>query len=373
MKILQVINSLATGGAEKLLLDTVPLYRKLGIEMDVLVFLDNDFMFMHELKKLDCCNIFILKKSTNYKHIYDPRHIFKIAKLLKQYDIAHVHLFPAQYFVVIANFLNGNKCKLIFTEHNTSNTRMASAIFSKIDQFIYKGFKKVVAITDDVNLVLQQYLNSNLEKIVTIENGVDLAEVKRAAALNRNELIPTLKTDDKLLVQVGGFRVQKDQDTIIKALQFLPDNFHLLLVGDGERKSILEALVVELRMENRVHFLGVRKDVFSMLKVIDYVVVSSHWEGFGLAAVEGMGASKPVLASNVKGLNDVVGGAGILFEKGNAKEFAKNIIKLDTDPIFYKMILASCEERALKFDIKVMVDKHIFLYQNVLKKKNERV
>jgi glycosyltransferase involved in cell wall biosynthesis len=366
MKILQVINSLATGGAEKLLLDTVPLYRKLGIEMDVLVFLDNDFMFMHELKKLDCCNIFILKKSTNYKHIYDPRHIFKIAKLLKQYDIAHVHLFPAQYFVVIANLLIGNKCKLIFTEHNTSNTRMASTIFSKIDQFIYKGFKKVVAITNDVNLVLQQYLNSNIEKIVTIENGVDLAEVKRAVALNRNELIPILRTDDKLLVQVGGFRVQKDQDTVIKALRFLPDNFHLLLVGDGERKSILEALVVEMGIENRVHFLGVRQDIFSILKAVDYVIVSSHWEGFGLAAVEGMGASKPVIASNVIGLNDVVGGAGVLFEKGNFKQFAKNILKLNSNSDYYNNIVESCEKRAVLYDIHKMIGKHIVLYRNIL-------
>jgi glycosyltransferase involved in cell wall biosynthesis len=322
-------------------------------------------MFLHELKKLGCCNVIILKKSTNYKHIYDPRHIFKIAKLLKQYDIAHVHLFPAQYFVVIANLLNGNKCKLIFTEHNTSNTRMASAIFSKIDQFIYKGFKKVVAITDDVNLVLQQYLKSNIEKIVTIENGVDLAEVKRADELSRNELISTLKTDDKLLIQVGGFRVQKDQDTVIKALQFLPDNFHLLLVGDGERKSILEALVVELGMENRVHFLGVRKEVFSILKVVDYVVVSSHWEGFGLAAVEGMGASKPVLASNVKGLNDVVGGAGILFEKGNEEELAFKIMELERNPELFKEVVMACGHKALQYDISIMVVKHIKLYKKV--------
>lgn len=365
MKILQIINSLGTGGAEKLLLDTVPLYRKQGIEMDVLVFWDNDSMFMKELYKLNCCNIFILKKSVNYKDIYDPRHIFKIAKLLKQYDVAHVHLFPAQYFVVFANLLIGNKCQLIFTEHSTSNTRMASRVFSILDRFVYKGYKKIVAITEDVKLVLQQYLNSNIDKIITIENGVDLAEVKKAIPLLKNQLIPLINDGDKLLVQVGGFRIQKDQDTVIRALQFLPDNFHLLLVGDGERKAILETLVEKLGIKKRVHFLGVRKDVFAIIKTVDYVVVSSHWEGFGLAAVEGMGAFKPVLASNVKGLNDVIEGAGVLFEKGNEEELAFKIMELEKNPELFKEVAKDCGKKAVQYDISIMVMKHIKLYKEV--------
>lgn len=365
MKILQIINSLGTGGAEKLLLDTIPLYRKAGIEMDILIFWDNNCMFLQELQKLNCCKIFILKKSTNYKDIYDPRHIFKIAKFLKQYNIAHVHLFPAQYFVVIANLLIANKTKLIFTEHSTSNSRMNSIILSRIDRFFYKGYKKNVTITEDVNLVLQKYLDFNIDKIVTIENGVDLAKVKKSVPSEKNQLITLANGNEKLLVQVGGFRIQKDQDTIIKALKFLPANFHLILVGDGERKAILEELVEKNGIKNRVHFLGFRKDIFAILKAVDYVVVSSHWEGFGLAAVEAMGACKPVLASNVGGLKSVVDGAGILFEKGNSEEFANAIINLDSDSNFYNEIAKLCYERAAKYDIKIMVEKHIQLYKQV--------
>lgn len=365
MRILQIINSLGTGGAEKLLLDTIPLYREKGIEMDILVFWDNNLPFITALKALNCCKVIVLKYSENYKDIYSISHIWKLRKYLKEYDIAHVHLFPAQYFTVLANISIGNKCNLIFTEHSTFNTRMASIIFSKIDRCIYKGFKKLVAITDDVNLVLQQYLNSNIDKIITIENGVDLPKVKKAIPLKLNELLPLFKNDQKLLIQVGGFRVQKDQDTVIKALKFLPDNFHLLLVGDGERKSILEALVVEIGLENRVHFLGIRKDVFAILKVVDYVVVSSHWEGFGLAAVEGMAASRPVIASDVKGLKEVVGGAGVLFEQGNSEELAKILLKLLNDKKMYELVSKACELRAAQYDIHKMIDKHIALYESI--------
>lgn len=129
MKILQIVNSLGTGGAEKLLLDTIPLYVDKGIQMDILLLWDNDLPFTKALEKLSCCKIHILKKSGNYKHIYNPLSVFKIRKILKDYDIAHVHLFPAQYFTVFANILNGNKTKLLFTEHSTSNKRLQNAVF----------------------------------------------------------------------------------------------------------------------------------------------------------------------------------------------------------------------------------------------------
>ncbi|WP_082021825.1 glycosyltransferase family 4 protein [Sphingobacterium sp. T2] len=118
--------------------------------------------------------------------------------------------------------------------------------------------------------------------------------------------------------------------------------YYLLLVGDGVRKNELVKLVNENNLGNRVHFLGVRNDVNSILKSVDYVVVSSHWEGFGLAAVEGMAAQKPVLASNVKGLGEVVNGAGILFEKGNEQSLAENILTLHSNPLRYSEIANKC-------------------------------
>jgi glycosyltransferase involved in cell wall biosynthesis len=362
MKVLQIINSLGTGGAEKLLLDTLPLYRDKGIVMDVLLLWDNDSMFTQKLRELNCCTIHVLKKSNTYKDIYNLTHIVKIAKILRGYDIAHVHLFPAQYFTVLANLFTGNSCKLLFTEHNTSNSRMQSKFFSSIDRFVYKGYKKIVAITQGVNEVLQDYLKSQTSRIVTIENGVDIVKVKKALPVLMKKIVFALSLNDKIIVQVGGFRMQKDQDTTIKALQILPKKFHLLLVGDGERKEALQQLITLNNLNDRVHFLGQRSDVFSILKSANFVVVSSHWEGFGLAAVEGMAANKPVLASNVNGLKEVVEGAGILFERGNENQLATIIKELDADTNYYNSVAEACLLRAKQFDITIMVEKHIQLY-----------
>jgi hypothetical protein len=119
MKIVHIINSLASGGAEKLLLDTLPIYREKGIEVDLLVLNGASSPFMQVLKETGC-SIY----SLGLKSVYNPIQIFKLIPFLKKYDIAQVHLFPSQYWVVLAKILSFSKIKLILTEHNSTNPRL---------------------------------------------------------------------------------------------------------------------------------------------------------------------------------------------------------------------------------------------------------
>ncbi len=173
-------------------------------------------------------------------------------------------------------------------------------------------------------------------------------------------------SQDILLIQVSRFSKQKDQETAIKALQYLPENIKLVLVGDGELKKNCEELVQKLELSGRVLFFGLRMDVPQLLKTTDISILSTNHEGFPLAALEAMAAGKPLIASNVPGVSDVVKDAGILFEKGNAKELAMHIDKLINNPEYYHEIVTSCKERVKKNDIQSMVDKHILLYQSLV-------
>lgn len=363
MRILQIDNSLGMGGAEKLLLDTVPLYRKAGIEMDVLLLWDNDLPFTQELKKLDCCNIFILRKSQNEKEVYNPALIFEIKKFLKNYDLAHLHVFPSQYFAVFANILNGSKTKLILTEHNTSNGRITNKIFKPIEKFVYSKYDKVICITEEIEKQYQKYLGLS-DKLLTINNGVDVNKISKAQPHIKSDF--GYSTEDKLLIMVARFNKQKDQDTVIKALQYLPEHYKLLLVGDGKRREELERLVAELGLADRVNFLGIRSDIYSLYKMCDVAILSSHWEGFGLAAVEAMASGIPTIASQVDGLAQVVENAGILFKTENSQQLAEIIMTLENDEVEYKKVAEKCIERAQKYDIMKMVDKYIDLYQTVI-------
>lgn len=361
LKILQVINSLATGGAEKLLLETLPLYREKGIQVDVLVLNGTDYPFMQQLKQLDCCSVY----SLGTKSVYNPMAIFKIIPYLRKYDIIQVHLFPAQYFVVLAKILSFSKVKLLFTEHNTENRRIQNSFFQLVERFFYAHYHSVICITQEVKIILQKHTGSKRDKFIVIENGVNLEALKNSKSYSKKEVYSGINEGEIIIIQVAGFREQKDQATLIRALHYLPNTYKLLLVGEGILRKECEKLAQKLQLQNRVFFLGIRMDVPQLLKTADISVLSTNWEGFGLVAVEGMASGKPFIGSDVPGLSEVVQGAGILFEKGNAKELAIEIEKLMNNPAYYQSVAEACQERTNQYDIKIMVEKHIKLYEAI--------
>lgn len=176
----------------------------------------------------------------------------------------------------------------------------------------------------------------------------------------------SLPMNKKYVVQVARFAAQKDQMTLIRALKLLPDNYDVVLVGNGELLLLHKQRVKELGLDNRVHFLGLRDDVPSILKMTDIVALSSNFEGFGLAAVEGMAAGKPVIASDVPGLAEVVRGAGLLFKLHDERELAAHILKLSEDKEYYEKISQRCFMRAKEFDVSIMNARYEELYKSLL-------
>lgn len=360
MKIVHIINSLESGGAEKLLLDTLPLYNKKKIAADIIVLNGSDYPFLRALRSIGCCSI----QSLGLGSAYNPLYIFKIMPFLKQYDVAHVHLFPSQYWVVIAKFLSRSKIKLVYTEHSTSGKRIKSSFFKRIDPFFYKQYDRVIAISENVAKVVQQHagLNATIE---VISNGVLLDAFKDSVPAEKTTFFKKTNVALKIIIQVASFKEPKDQKTVIRSLTHLSSDIQLVLVGEGILKQECMALAKALGLEDRVLFLGIRTDVPQLLKMADIVVLSSNYEGFSLAAVEGMASGRPVIASNVEALTTTVKGAGILFKAGDEVQLAIEVEKLLANELYYQDIVHSGLDRAAQYDIHFMVDKHIEMYKKL--------
>jgi glycosyltransferase involved in cell wall biosynthesis len=358
MKVLHITNSLGMGGAEKLLEEAIPLYNNLGIPTDILLFDGTEFPFFKSLKKTNPENVFVL----NANSVYNPLNVLKIIPYLKKYDIIHVHLFPALYWVAFAKIISFYKGKLVYTEHSTNNKRRKSSLFRILDKFIYKKYNKIIAITDEVKDALISHLNlKDITKITVIFNGVNLSKIINAKTLNKKEFF---NDDDSVIVlQVARFYEPKDHATLIKAIASLPNRFKLLLVGEGVLKNKNEILVNELQINDRVLFLGARMDIPSLLKTADIVVLSSKYEGLSLSCVEGMASGRPFIASNAPGLGAVVKDAGVLFPVGDEKFLASTILELESNPSYYQHVAESGRRKASEYDIEVMVNKIIHLYK----------
>lgn len=356
MKILQVITSLSTGGAEKLVSELAPMLRDKGNQVDVCVFDGAETDFKQELVDKGI-KVYSFGKHCN---VYNPLFIFKLLKLMRNYDIVHTHNTAPQLFAAIGSVL----CSVVLctTEHTTSNRRRGLKWYVPIDKWMYSRYSKVISISDATTVALKKYVDIK-SPVVTISNGIDLKEFSTAYAVSKSEL--GCREGAFLLMMVAGFRYQKDQDTIIRAMRLLPENVQLCLVGDGVRKTQCESLAKSLGVADKVVFTGIRSDVPNVLKAADVVVMSSHYEGFGLAAVEGMAAGKPVVASDVAGLGDIVRNYGLLFPHSNYKALAAIIKKLSDDKENYKQVADKCWERAQMFDIQKMVDAYSDVYNEL--------
>ena len=167
---------------------------------------------------------------------------------------------------------------------------------------------------------------------------------------------------------VSRFASSKDQETVIRAMKDLDEDVTLSFVGDGANLEHCKKVANDIGVENRVKFLGARSDV-ALLVAESYIgIQSSNWEGFGLTAVEIMACGKPVIATDVDGLKQVVEGAGLLFPVGDNKRLAEIVFKLLTDSTFYKLHSQKCVERAMQYDIINMVGSYLDVYHSIINK-----
>lgn len=355
MRILHVITSLRTGGAEKLMVDLLPRLKQAGHEVDLLLF---DGVDTHFRRLVGASGIRVMDLGVGGS-VYSPVKLFKLIPYLKKYDIVHTHNTAPQLFAAIGSVL----CSVVLctTEHNTSNRRRAWKWYAPIDRWMYGRYKQVICISKKAEDNLREFIG-NTFNLLTINNGID---VQRYAVANPSPLLDEIALGARKLIMVAAFRWEKDQPTLIKSLKYLPEDFHLFLVGDGGRRPELESLVKAENLENRVHFLGLRSDVPELLHAADYIVMSSHFEGLSLSSVEGMSVGKPFIASDVDGLREVVEGAGILFPHENPQKLAEEILRLEADSSEYKRVADKCSERAKDYDISKMSQGYENIYQSL--------
>jgi len=348
MRVLHVISSLEIGGAQRLLSDLLPIQKQQGIDVSLLVLKSEDNAFS---KKVADAGVPII--SLDVKSFRNPFLAFKVRKVIGQYDVVHAHLVHSLYICSLA--ARGLKTKLVYTEHSTSNNRRGKAYLRPIEKYIYGRYDKLISISQQTQGALQDWLQSNDERFVVINNGVDT----KAFANVHKEVIP------KSLIMVSRFASSKDQETVIRAMKELDDDVILRLVGDGENLEHCKQVVRECGVEDRVQFLGARADVAELVAESYIGVQSSNWEGFGLSAVEMMAAGLPVIATDVNGLKQVVEGAGEIFHKGNESELVTKVNHLLNANDYYKEISRKCKERAQLYDIHIMSSKYIEVYKRM--------
>lgn len=362
MKILHVIDDMSMGGANALLISLAPAQANMGHHVDILQLVDaKDHTLINKLQGTGVGIYYLAKRGT----VYTPIHILRALPYLSRYDVIHVHLFPALYWIGLAKLMAYSRTPLIYTEHSTSNKRRNNPLLQAMDKFVYSMcYEKVIACSEKALETFKEVFPSI--SALSIPNGVDIKKNIEAKAYSKLELWG-IKEDCFILTMVARFATMKRQDTIVEALRKMPTNFHAAFVGsDGGCMNRIKEMVVKYGLTDRVHFMGLRGDVPEILKTSDAIIMASDYEGLSLSSIEGMATGKPFIATSVNGLREVVEGAGILFENKDSEALITILERLFNDKDYYNNVSIACSERAKHFDIDLCAEMYIKEYQKVL-------
>lgn len=360
MRILHVITTLDVGGAERLMVDLLPLLRQKGFDVELLLFDGVDTALKDEFRKTGI-RIHELSKGNklrNYQKIYNPYNIVRLGRYVRGYDIVHTHNTACQYYVPMSSKVASVHPKLVTTEHSSNNRRRTKSWLKPFDKWMYCQYDAIICISDQTRINLEHVIGCS-NRVHTINNGVDTLRFKR-------HIKDISKNSQYIITMVAGLRTEKDHETLFKAMVRLPDNYQLQLVGHGEREMILRDFCNKNGLNSRVSFMGSRMDVPDILEKSDIIVLSSHWEGLSLSSIEGMASGRPFIASDVDGLHEIVEGAGILFPHGDDRALAESIRSLCENPEYYNRVAQACRNRAKEYDISVMADGYADLYESLM-------
>lgn len=365
MRILHFITSLRTGGAERLVTDLLPRFQDAGHEVSLLL-MDGTRTPLYE--ELERKGIRTDALSSGWRAMRNPLLLNRLKRYLKEHpvDILHTHNTACQLLAAAA--ARHLPAALVTTEHNTTNRRRDWKGFRPVDRWMYRQYRQIICVGEETRRELLDYLDDEgiAAKTQVVPNGIDLSRFRDAVPDPDILALPGRK-----VTMVAAFRPQKDHATLIRAMARLPEDYRLLLAGGAETrddKSILlqcREQVSRLGLGNRVHFLGVRNDIPGLLAASDVIVLSTHHEGFGLAAVEAMASGKVLILSDLKVLRNVAGNAGLFFPCGDEEELARLIRQGCEDLPVAETVRKRCRNRAEMYGIGANSQAYLDIYGKI--------
>lgn len=369
LNVLHIMTKLPVGGVENQLLTVLGKYDKSRFSPIVCSLADKGEIGK-EIENLGI-EVFPLHK---LKHRFDYTIVKDICRLVreKKVTVVRTHQYHANLYGRLAARSARVPC-IVASVHNVY-TRDKKIHRRMINRYLARFTDKVIAVSGAVKKDIMKYDGLGDEKIDVICNGVD---IKRYSSSDRNEVRSKLDIDQDVPVigTVGRLTFQKGQKYLLESVSKLKNKFPgllLLIVGDGPLRDELEHHAETLGIRDSVQFLGVRRDVPELMSAMDIFVLPSLWEGLANALVEAMAAGKPVIATDIPQIGEVInsGNVGILVPAKKSDAIAQSIELLLSDNSLAKKYGDAAYERvALAFSIDVTLKKYTELYETILGRK----
>lgn len=299
----------------------------------------------------------------------------KLVDMVKLYkiELMHVHYaIPHAYAGYMAKQMlkdEGIKIPMITTLHGTDITLVGNHPFYKpAVTFSINKSDFVTSVSQSLKDATLKLFNIKKE-IHVIPNFIELDKNTKDSAIPCHRSVMA-KPEERIITHISNFRKVKRIPDIIKIFYKIQQQIpaKLMMVGDGPEKEKAEQLCYELGIQDKVIFFGNSNEIDKILSYSDLFLLPSETESFGLAALEAMAWSVPVISSNSGGLPEVnlEGVSGYLSDVGNTDEMALNALKILNNENTLKEFKKNSLLVAERFDIKNILPKYEELYHKAI-------
>jgi glycosyltransferase involved in cell wall biosynthesis len=334
VRVLHLLKAVGIAGAERHLLLLLPALRDCDVESSVLLLEDPNRpqdLFRARLEEGGST----VRTLPIRGHI-DLRLPIALHEVLSQepFDILHGHLPHGEVYGEMA-LRSFTSRPFVITRHNDDRFRRWFP-FHWVFAASLRRAERVIAISNSIRRFLIEVEMVGPEKIETIPYGLDADACAQSAHPGAFRRARELR-DTPLVGFIGRLNRQKGVDVLLRAFARIERRHptaRLVLAGDGPDRVRLARTAKALGLR-RVDFLGWRTDAVDILADIDLLAMPSRWEGFGMVALEAMALAKPVVASRVSALPEIIvpGETGQLVEPDRPEELAETILSVLSDPV----------------------------------------
>lgn len=367
MKILQIIDSLNVGGAERLLLNFSPAARKRGHDVVVMNLSDSS----HSPVESELRSLGTPVQLLGGTGLINIRRYRDLVQFLRQerFDIIHTHLLTSNILGGIAGHLSGTP--VVGSLHNTEPCGERHA---KIKQWLeYLVLRRWMSRTVAVGYMVAELHAEKLRPadLDVVPNSVPLiaplpADERR---LLRVELVGD--PDRPIILTLGRLTRQKGYDILLRAFATVHQSHPeacLLIAGSGPDHEALTALAASLGLHDHARLLGSRPDPEQLLGAADIFVSSSRWEGLPLAVLEAMAARLPIVATSVGDIPRVLTeNTGLIVPPDDAGALAAGLGRLLDDAGLRRNLGQGARARIEdEYSVEVWCDRLLAIYADVV-------
>ena len=353
MNILWLVDHLgynnAMHGAGMYYLNTIPVFDKRKFNIILCVLREEDYLI--KFFKDKGVNICILGRGK-----FSPMTLFDILSITKKehIDIIHAHGYGAANFGRLAGMIHGIPAIV----HAHDDDRYYPLYQKLADRLLRNYTDKAIAVSESVKESCINKRNISKDKTFVIHNGIPLQNFitpeEKHVQEERKRL--GIESDFKVIGTVAKLREEKGTRYLIESaarvLKIFPKT-NLLIAGDGPLMEELKHLSEKLGIGNRVLFGGFLDDIPMVLSIIDIFIIPSITEGSPLALLEAMAMGKPIVATNVGGIVEILrdGDTGFLVPSRDPEAIAERIIYLFGNETESRKLGLRAKEEVGKYDI----------------------